>query len=103
MNTIAISDLRANLPNLIDQVSEKLERLIVTVSGKPKAVVMSLEELESLEETAEILSIPGALESIKEGKKQIERGEYITLEELEKKYHLRENITNAHRRSFQKR
>lgn len=94
MDTIAISDLRANLPNLINRVSERLERLIVTVSGKPKAVVMSLEELESLEETAEILAIPGALRAIKKGQKEIERGDYITLEELEKKY--------GQSRSFQK-
>ncbi|PIU03692.1 hypothetical protein COT44_01845 [Candidatus Shapirobacteria bacterium CG08_land_8_20_14_0_20_39_18] len=86
MNYIAISELRANLPDLIDQVSDKLDRLIVTVSGKPKAVVLSLEELESIEETAEILSVTGILESIKESKKQISQGEYITLDNLEKKY-----------------
>ncbi len=82
MDTIAISDLRANLPNLIDRVSERLERLIVTVSGKPKAVVMSLEELESLEETAEILAIPGALKAIKKGAAEARAGKGIPLSEL---------------------
>lgn len=103
MDTITISDLRANLPRLIDQVSERLKRFIVTVSGKPKAVVMSLEELESLEETAEILAIPGALASIKKSQEQITRGEFITLEDLEKKYKLSENKTNARRHPFKKR
>lgn len=88
MNTIAISDFRAKLPRLIDQVSEQLERFVVTVSGKPKAVVMSFEELESLEETAEILSVPGALETIKKSKKEIREGKFITLEQLKKKYKL---------------
>lgn len=88
MNIIAISDFRANLPKLINQVSERLERLIITVSGKPKAVVMSLEELESLEETAEILATPGALKAIKKSQKQIRKGKFITLEEVEKKYKL---------------
>lgn len=86
MDTVAISDLRANLPDLIDQVSEKLKRIIITVSGKPKAVVMSLDELESLEETAEILAIPGALKAIKKSRKEVKDGKYITLEKLEKKY-----------------
>lgn len=88
MNTIAISDFRAKLPSLVNQVSEHLERLIITVSGKPKAVVMSLEELESLEETAEILAVPGALKAIKKGQKQIQKGEFITLEELKRKHKL---------------
>lgn len=86
MDLIAISDLRTNLPTLIDEVSSKLKRLIITVSGKPKAVVISLEELESLEETAEILSLPGALKSIEEAKKQLKQGKGVSLDQLEKKY-----------------
>lgn len=86
MNIIAVSDLRMNLPSLIKEVSNKLKRFVITVSGKPKAVVMSLDELESLEETAEILSIPGALKKINESRKQVREGKYITLKELEKKY-----------------
>ena len=74
MNIVAISNLRSNLPGFINEVSEKLERFIVTVSGKPKAVVMSLEELESLEETAEILSVPDAYEKIMKGVAETKKG-----------------------------
>ncbi len=88
MDTIAISDFRANLPNLINQVNEGLKRFIVTVSGRPKAVVISIDELESLEETAEILSIPGALESIKKSQEEIHKGKFTTLEQVKKKYNL---------------
>jgi len=55
MNTIAISQFRADLPKLINDVDVYMKRLIITVSGKSKAVVMSMEELESLEETAKIM------------------------------------------------
>ena len=65
MNTYAISDARTKLPSIVDGVSKYLSRALITVNGKIKAVVMSIDELESLEETAEILAIPGALESIK--------------------------------------
>ncbi|MFC1727766.1 type II toxin-antitoxin system Phd/YefM family antitoxin [Patescibacteria group bacterium] len=88
MTTIAISDFRAMLPKLISEVDSKLKRFVVTVSGKPKAVVMSLDELESLEETAEILSTPGALKAIKQSQKEIKQGKYITLKELERKHRL---------------
>ncbi len=82
MDTIAISNLRANLPNLINRVSEKLERLIITVSGKPKAVVISSEELESLEETAEILSVSGAYDKIKKGTREAKKGKGIPLKKF---------------------
>lgn len=88
MNTIAISDFRTMLPKLIRDVDTKLKRFVVTVSGKPKAVVMSLDELESLEETAEVLSTPGSLEAIKKSKKEVDQGKFVTLKELEKKYNL---------------
>ena len=84
---ISISEARANLPNLINEIGEsRIDEVYITVNGKPKAVVMSIEELESIRETAEILAIPGARESIAEGLTQAKRGEGITLEELLKKY-----------------
>lgn len=84
MDTIAISDLRKNLPKIIDDVANYMKRLVISVSGKPKAVVMSLEELESLEETAEVLAIPGARESIKKGLKQANKHQGITFDKLMK-------------------
>jgi len=88
MDFVSISDLRTNLPFFIEETNKNLKRFVVTVSGKPKAVVISPEELESLEETAEILAIPGALKDIKQGYKEIKQGKGIPLEEIEKKYNL---------------
>lgn len=82
MDVIAISDLRANLPSIIKNISKKFERLIITISGKPKAVVMSLDELESLEETAEILAVSGALDKIKKGSKEARKGRGISIDKF---------------------
>ncbi len=81
-NLISISNARANLPDLVAKISSTLGRVTITVNGQPKAILVSAEELESLEETAEILAIPGALESIKKGENQIQKGEFIALEDL---------------------
>lgn len=81
-NILPISDVRENLPKLVDQVDKRDERVIITVNGKPKAVMVNLEELEALEETAEILAIPGALESIKRGTREAKAGKGIPLSEL---------------------
>jgi len=81
-NLVAISDARANLPELVNRVNKNLDRVIITINGQPKAVLVSEEELESLEETAEILAIPGAKESIKKGLAQAKRGQGIPISRL---------------------
>lgn len=83
-NLVAISDARANLPELVNRVNNNLDRVVITINGQPKAVLVSEEELESLEETAEILSMPGALKRIKKGEKQIKKGQFVSLEDLDK-------------------
>lgn len=82
-NVISISDARANLPKIINKVSKHMDRVVITVNGKPKATLISAEELESLEETAEILAIPGAYERIQKGEEQIKKGESVLLEDLD--------------------
>jgi antitoxin YefM len=81
-NLVAISDARANLPELVDKVNNTLDRFVITVNGQPKAVLVSEEELQSLEETAEILAIPGAKEAIDRGVEQAKKGEVRPLEDI---------------------
>lgn len=55
-STITLTDLRTDLPSVVKDVEENLKRFVVTVSGKPKAIIMSMDEVESLEETAEVIA-----------------------------------------------
>lgn len=71
---MSISDVRANLPDLVTKISDTLGRVTITVNGQPKAILVSAEELESLEETAEILAIPRAKKSILLGLKEAKKG-----------------------------
>ena len=79
---VAISDARANLPELVNKVNKNMDRVVITINGQPKAVLVSEEELESLEETAEVLAIPNIKEDIKKSKEQIKKGQYTLLEDL---------------------
>jgi len=81
-NLMPISSVRKDLPNLVSRVSKNMDRVVITVNGKPKATIISAEELEAIEETAEILAIPGAKESIKRGLKDAKMGRGIPLSEL---------------------
>ena len=79
---MSISEVRANLPDLVSKVSNTLGRVTITVNGQPKAIIVSSEELESLEETSEILAIPGAKKSIKQGLKEAKKGKGTSLSAL---------------------
>jgi prevent-host-death family protein len=81
-NIISISQARANLPSLIKKLNQGIDRFLITVNNKPKAVILSLDELESLEETAEVFSIPRARESIMEGLREAKEGKVIPFEPL---------------------
>lgn len=81
-NLVAISDARTRLPELVNKVNKYLDRVIITINGQPKATLVSVDELESLEETAEILAIPGAKARIKKGAEQIKKGEFVALSDL---------------------
>ena len=81
-NFVSISDARNNFPSLVNKVSKGQERVTITVHGQPAATLISQDELESILETIEISSIPGALESIKRSEKDIKAGRVIPLSEL---------------------
>lgn len=71
---ISVSAARATLSDIVNKVGRNMDRITITVNGQPKATLVSAEELKSLEETAEVLSIPGAKKSILEGIKQARKG-----------------------------
>ncbi|WP_022947338.1 type II toxin-antitoxin system Phd/YefM family antitoxin [Methylohalobius crimeensis] len=66
MTAITASKARANLYRLIDEAASSHQPLLI--SGKRnKAVLISEEDWEAIQETLFLLSIPGMRESIREG------------------------------------
>ncbi|MGH3548211.1 MAG: type II toxin-antitoxin system Phd/YefM family antitoxin [Pseudonocardiaceae bacterium] len=75
MNEISLADARNRLSELVADVENTHARVIVTKHGHPAAVLISPDDLASLEETLDILSTPGALDEIREAEREIARGE----------------------------
>lgn len=84
MTTISATTARANLYDLIDEVAKTGKRVGITKKGETKVVLMSVEELESWEETNEILSDKRLMRNLKKAEKDIEKGRFITFEQLKK-------------------
>lgn len=86
--TLPITEARENLTTLVDKANRLLDEYIITVNGKPAAILMSVAEYESWKETTEIMSDPLLMKAIREGEEDIKKGNYITFEQLKKELKL---------------
>jgi prevent-host-death family protein len=80
--TVPVRELRSNLSQLLSDVAERRDHVLVTRNGRPAAALVPIDEYQSLEETAEILSDPDALAALEAGLAELQRGETVTLEDL---------------------
>lgn len=75
MQTTSYSDLRKNLAATLDQVTADHEPVIITRDrGKPAAVLMSLEDFASYEETRYLLRSPANADRLLTAITELEAG-----------------------------
>lgn len=79
--TIPFTDAKTHLSELVDRVIGEHERFIVTRNGRPAVVLLSPDELESLEETVEILQDRRLLESVRRSRREAEEGKRLGLKD----------------------
>lgn len=77
-----LADVKAHLSELVSRVHGQHERVTVTVHGRPSAVLVSVEDLESLEETIAILSDADAVAALLASETELARGEVVSQAEL---------------------
>ena len=76
--TLPLSSVKAHLSELVDRVEDQHDRVVLTRNGKPAAVLISHDDLESLEETLSILSDPALMTQIHESEQNLAGGEPVT-------------------------
>ena len=75
MRTTSYSEFRKNLAANLDKVSDDCEPVIITRDrGKPAAVLMSLDEFSSYEETLYLLRSPRNAARLREAIAELEAG-----------------------------
>lgn len=79
---IPLADAKARLSAVLDDVRDTHDRVVITRNGRPEAVIISVADLETIEETLDLLSTPGALDEIRAAEAGIARGEAIGADEL---------------------
>lgn len=71
---LSLADVKNRLSEVIDKLEREHGRVVVTKHGRPAAVMLNIDDLESLEETLEILSNPALREAIREGESDLAAG-----------------------------
>jgi len=84
-HTITLKDLRPQLPRLINDVITKLYRYIVSKRGEPVAVLLSLEDYESMIETLNETGDREGLRRIKQGMAQAKKGQTVRWQDVKNK------------------
>lgn len=83
MKTLPLSEAKARLSQLIDEVSSRDETITITRNGKPVAVLVSPDEVESWKETIVVSSDVDFMKEIRLGLKRLKKEKRLyTLDEL---------------------
>lgn len=84
MKTLSLSEAKAKLSGLVEDVERRDEEVMITRNGRPAAVLVSPDEYESWKETEAIRGDPKLMREIRAGLKAHKRGKArgYTLDEL---------------------
>lgn len=93
MPTLPIAEISTRLSELVDHAIRTHERVDITRNGRRVAVLIGADDLDSIEETLEILSDPKVMEQIREAEAELARGEFFTQEQVEAE--LRARLANG--------
>lgn len=84
IKTLSITEARNKFPTLINDAKNKLDEYVITVNGKPAAILISHDEYESMQETLEILSDKKLMKELKEAEEDVKAGRVKDWEEVKK-------------------
>ncbi len=71
---LPLADVKNRLSEVIDTLEREHGRVVVTKHGRPAAVMINVDDLESLEETLEILSNPALMAAVRAGEGDVAEG-----------------------------
>jgi antitoxin YefM len=82
MSTLPLSEVKARLSEIADEVDRTHERVHVTRNGREFVVLLSAEDLESLEATLELLQDSEAMDRIRVAEADVAAGDLTSAEEI---------------------
>ena len=77
--TLPFSEAKAHLSELADRVEDQHDRILVTRNGRPSFVLISPDDLESLEESLDIVRDDELMESLRRSRLEASQGKRLRL------------------------
>ena len=77
MTTETLRNVKDRFSEYVDRVEREHERVTVTKNGRPAVVIISNDDLESMEETLAILSNPEMLAEIRAAQQSVRDGDVV--------------------------
>ncbi len=78
-DTVAFSEAKAHLSELAQRVEDEHDRILVTRNGRPSFVLIGPDDLDSLEETLDIVRDPDLMASLALSRQQSRREDRVRL------------------------
>lgn len=82
METLPLAEIKNRLSEFVERVASQHDRVTITRNGRPAAVLVSPDDLESLEETLSVLGDSAELKALREGLADLDAGRVVSLEDL---------------------
>lgn len=82
MTTLPLATVRDRLSSLVDDVARTHDTLTITRNGTPAAVVLSIDDYESIMETLALLNDPVDQERLAEAERSVEAGKVTSGDEM---------------------
>jgi prevent-host-death family protein len=76
---MSLAEVKNRLSEVVDQVERERGRVVITKHGRRAAVVMSLDDLESLEETLDVLADQPLLQQVRKSIAELAAGKATVL------------------------
>jgi len=76
---LPLADVKNRLSEVVDRLEREHGRVIITKHGRPAAVMLSIDDLEGLEETLELLADPQAMQRIRKANAELNEDNSATL------------------------
>jgi antitoxin YefM len=88
MTAVPLGEARDRLSEYVSEVERTHQRVTITRHGHPAAVLISADDLASIEETLEILGTPGAVQAVREGQADAAADRFVDNDEIKARYGL---------------
>ena len=86
MRVISVTQVKAKINEYVDAVRDTRDQITITKNGAPAAVLIGVDEWESIQETLHWLSQPGLAESVHQSEADVAAGRTDGEDEIRAEY-----------------